>query len=257
MRTVSPKACRLDGSPTMQQSTRSPRSTRRSTTRRVPSTDRPSSSLVMTKAIAPGWLGRSRRRCPQPSPWPRRRSSCRRRPARTGGRRATTGSNGFDVPLLERARSARRRCGRQSTGSARAAAADRPEVVDVVESQVLDGKPERFESGGDQLLAAAVLRRNRLAAYQLFRELESFGHPRDFTVTVAAARPTRGRRGRDPADARPRNFAAGTRSRAPELLRRSLGCPARLAARNRPVTTVASIRGAARASRRWRSPSGA
>ena len=54
MRTVSPNACWLEGSPTMQKSMRCPRSRRRSTTRRVPSTDGPSSSLVITKPIAPG-----------------------------------------------------------------------------------------------------------------------------------------------------------------------------------------------------------
>jgi hypothetical protein len=54
MRTVSPKACWLDGSPTMQYLTGCPRCRSASTTRRVPSTERPSSSLVIRMAIEPG-----------------------------------------------------------------------------------------------------------------------------------------------------------------------------------------------------------
>ena len=54
---VSPSSFSLDGSPTRHQSMVSLRSRSTSTTRRVPSTDGPSSSLVMRKAMVPWWPG--------------------------------------------------------------------------------------------------------------------------------------------------------------------------------------------------------
>jgi hypothetical protein len=54
---VSPKSCSLDGSPTRHQSMRSLRAFRSTTTRRVPSTDGPSSSLVIRNAIEPRCAG--------------------------------------------------------------------------------------------------------------------------------------------------------------------------------------------------------
>ena len=54
---VSPSALSLDGSPTRHQSMRSLRSRSTSTTRRVPSTEGPSSSLVIKNAIVPRCRG--------------------------------------------------------------------------------------------------------------------------------------------------------------------------------------------------------
>src|ERR1700678_582679 len=62
---VSPSVFSLDGSPTRHQSMRSPRSRSTSTTRRVPSTDGPSSSLVINRAIVPRCSGCRRTNCSQ------------------------------------------------------------------------------------------------------------------------------------------------------------------------------------------------
>ena len=158
---VSPAWRSADGSPTTHQSIRVPRALSVSTTRRVPSTAGPSSSLVIRKAIEPGWsrvlgdeIARSR------SPWPRCRSSCRPRRARRARRRGCRA--GTDPSARPRAgRSAPRRCARRNTTAG-------PDVPR--RAQRLSTAPKRsrstleaeaLEPGGDQLLAAGVVRRQR------------------------------------------------------------------------------------------------
>ena len=76
-----------------------------STTRCVPSTEGPSSSLVIRNAMLPRWCGMAADEfLAWRSPWRRGRSSCPRRRGRRACRRGLRAGSGSRLPLLERPR---------------------------------------------------------------------------------------------------------------------------------------------------------
>ena len=111
-----------------------------STTRRVPSTDGPSSSLVIRKAIVPLVLGDvlHEKRLRWRSASPPVRFSCRRHRARRAHHRGFHGLEGVAAPFVDWTRLAPRRCGQRSRTPARRWPLLRPQVVDRAEAQVLD-----------------------------------------------------------------------------------------------------------------------
>src|SRR4030095_3651447 len=93
-----------------------------------------------------------------------------RRPAAKKHAVAQDGLERVRMPLL-------RRPGRDDVGVAgeakhrpRPAPANRPEVVYLAEAHALDGKSCTWERRGDEILAARIVRRDRLSADQFLRK---------------------------------------------------------------------------------------
>jgi hypothetical protein len=150
-RITSPSRSRLDGSPTRHQSMASPRRCSVRTTCTVPSTEGPSSSLVMSSAMLPAGCGVAARK------------------------RSQAVTKAAMLPFMS---AAIHRPGRHHVGvpgeyeERRRLAAAQPKVAHGAGIQTLGAKFERGETLREQILAARVLGRHRAARDQVSREAQ-------------------------------------------------------------------------------------
>ena len=166
----------------MQQSRRSPRCVQLLDHGTVPSSAGPSSSLVISRAIAPACVGCGGEEfLARPRRWRRSRSSCRRRRGRRAGRRGAWARRGR-WSTAPAGRSAPRRCGRRRPASARGRVppAHRPQVVTRNSSGPLSivsqAKPSAASRCAEQGLAAGVVGGDGAAGDQLLGQVQRRAH---------------------------------------------------------------------------------
>ncbi len=170
---VSPRVSWLLGSPITHQSMRSPRDARVSTTRRVPSIDGPSSSLVSRKASEPRWCRVTRDESLCRDHHRRETALHVRRAAAIQPSIADLWREGIRGPVLEGSggnhvrvpREAQHRC---------LPAASRPEVLDWPEGEPFVAEARRRKSAADHVQATLILRAHGGSADELEGQFDGF-----------------------------------------------------------------------------------